>query len=376
MLDAWLALLDAATRAPRGWLDVLKQAGSAQVVLGLPSRELAAAGIERAAIRRLRDPDAEHLERWRAWLTAPQRELVPFGAPQYPQLLTPLPGAPLALWVEGASTELLNAPQLAIVGSRHPTRGGMETAQAFAKHLSQRGLTITSGLASGIDGASHRGALEGCGGTIAVLGCGPDVVFPPAHAKLTREISAHGLLVSEYPPGTPPRAFHFPQRNRIIAGLTLGTLVVEATRRSGSLITARLAGDYGRDVFAIPGSIHNPLARGCHQLLRQGATLVEEAADILTELAPSLRLAAASSSNPRAATETTEASDLSTLFEQPAYRELLAALGYDPVDLAVLSDRCRLTTGELSSMLLLLELEGFVEALPGGRYSRVVMRSR
>jgi DNA processing protein len=301
---------------------------------------------------------------------------VPFGAPEYPQLLAPLPGAPLALWIEGASTELLNAPQLAIVGSRHPTHGGMETAQAFAKHLSQRGLTITSGLARGIDGASHRGALEGCGGTIAVLGCGPDVVFPPEHAKLTREIAAHGLLVSEYPPGTPPRALHFPQRNRIIAGLTLGTLVVEATRRSGSLITARLAGDYGRDVFAIPGSIHNPLARGCHQLLRQGATLVEEAADILSELAPSLRLAAASSPAPNAATEAARASELSALFEQPAYRQLLEALGYDPVDLAVLSGRCRLTTEELSSMLLLLELEGFVEALPGGRYSRAVKRSR
>jgi DNA processing protein len=290
---------------------------------------------------------------------------VTFGSREYPQRLAEIPDAPLALWVEGAKLALLWAPQLAIVGSRSPTADGKETAVAFARYLAQRGLTITSGLATGIDGASHRGAVAAAGGTIAVLGGGLDAIFPREHTKLAAEIAARGLLVSEYAPGVEPQKLFFPQRNRIIAGLTLGTLVVEATRRSGSLITARLALDYGREVFAIPGSIHNPLARGCHHLIRQGAKLVEEAGDILVEIAPLLTAEGFElAPEPIAETEETPA------VRDPSYEKLLSVLGFSPTPIADLSSRTSLTTAELSSMLLLLELEGLVEALPGGRYSR------
>jgi DNA processing protein len=215
--------------------------------------------------------------------------------------------------------------------------------------------------------------LHELGGTVAVLGNGVDVVFPRSHAQLSAEIAQRGLLVSEYAPGVEPRKRFFPRRNRIIAGLTLGTLVVEATRRSGSLITANLAMEYGREVFAIPGSIHNPLARGCHQLIRQGAKLVEEAADILIELAPLLELEGVAVAPLRS---TPAADQEPAHMRDPSYRKLLDALGFSPVPIADLSARVHLTTAELSSMLLVLELEGLVEALPGGRYSRLGKNKR
>lgn len=281
-------------------------------------------------------------------------------------MLRAIPDPPLALWVEGCDLTRLSAPQLAVVGSRNPTRGGRETAEQFARYLSERGVTITSGLATGIDAASHTGGLAGGAGTIAVLGSGVDTIYPHSNMELARRIAADGLLVSEFPPGTPPRPPNFPQRNRVIAGLSIGALVVEAARRSGSLITARLAAEYGREVFAIPGSIHNPLAKGCHQLIRQGAKLVDDVADILVELAPLL----AFDVEPVRSDRAPEDASIS-LTEQPAYRELLDALGFEPTGLATLAERTRLTTAELSSMLLVLELEGLVEALPGGRYSRL-----
>ena len=207
-----------------------------------------------------------------------------------------------------------------------------------------------------------------------MLGSGPDVLFPRSHARLAAEIIARGLIVSEYPPGTPPLAAHFPQRNRIIAGMSAGTLVVEAARRSGSLITARLAGNYGREVFAIPGSIHNPMAKGCHRLIRDGAKLVEEAADVLVELPPLLELAMQPAAPPAGApAEAPE--ETAPLEGQPGYAELLAALGFDPCGISDLARRTGLTAAELSSMLLLLEMEGLVEALPGGRYCRLSKRT-
>jgi DNA processing protein len=295
---------------------------------------------------------------------------VTFGSALYPPRLAEIQTAPLALWVEGPDHALLSAPQLAMVGSRSPTTSGRETAEEFAKYLSARGLTVTSGLAAGIDGASHRGALLELGGTIAVLGSGPDVIFPRAHERLAAQIVTRGLLVSEFVPGMEPQKFFFPQRNRVIAGLAVGTLVVEATRRSGSLITARCAGDFGREVFAIPGSIHNPLARGCHYLIRNGAKLVEEAADVLVELAPQLQLDLADVAPEPAP----HGADVSDVGDDPTYRNLLNALDFSPVSIADLGARVQLTPAELSSMLLILELEGLVEALPGGRYARLGKR--
>jgi DNA processing protein len=364
--DAWLTLLQAAQLAPRHWLAALTELGSAEALVAAPARTLLELGLPEEAVRELADPDAAGLERARRWLDAPNRALVTFGSKGYPQRLAEIPTAPLALWVEGPDHALLSAPQLAIVGSRSPTTTGRDTAEQFAKYLSARGLTITSGLATGIDGASHRGALPELGRTVAVLGSGPDVIFPRAHGPLAREIATQGLLVSEFAPGVEPQRFFFPQRNRIIAGLALGTLVVEATRRSGSLITARWATDFGREVFAIPGSIHNPLARGCHWLIRQGAKLVEEAADILVELAPQLTLELA---EPPAA-EPVEGVENAAVASDPSYAKLLSTLDFSPTSIGDLGPRVQLTTAELSSMLLVLELEGLVEALPGGRYAR------
>jgi DNA processing protein len=236
------------------------------------------------ALAALRDgPDLAALEPALAWLAEPGHHLVTFTDPDYPPLLRQIPDPPLALYVLG-DRACLSTPQLAVVGSRNPTPGGRENARAFARALAEAGLTITSGLALGIDGEAHRGALEADGRTIAVTGTGLDRVYPATHRALAHEIAARGALVSEFAIGSPPRAEHFPVRNRIISGLSLGTLVVEAAERSGSLISARLAGEQGREVFAIPGSIQSPLSRGCHRLIRQGAKLVETAQDILEEL--------------------------------------------------------------------------------------------
>jgi DNA processing protein len=369
--DAWLAVchaaLGATVKARRGWQAALAAFGSVEALAAATPGGLAPYDVSAAAAARLQVRDAETLEAWRTWLAGPCRALVGYGDERYPELLTHCPDPPLALWIEGRA-ELLAAPQLAIVGSRNPTRGGKETAEQFARFLSARGLTITSGLATGIDAASHRGALQAAGSTIAVLGTGIDIVYPRAHEALAVEIRARGLVVSEYPPGITGRKANFPERNRIIAGLAAGTLVVEATMQSGSLSTARAATDAGREVFAIPGSIHNPLARGCHKLIREGAKLVQDAADILEELGPLLSL------TPEQIAAAKETPEEATPIDDPAYANVLEALAYEPTPFATLLGYCRLTAAELSSMLLVLELEGFVEALPGGRYARLAKR--
>ena len=378
-LDAWLTVLQSAT-SPRSQrlLALIDRHAAVSEVIDLPRTELVAAGLSKRQAGKLKDPDRRRMNEWRHWLGQPGRQLITRDSPDYPSMLREIPDPPLALWVEGARENLLNSPQLAMVGSRKPTANGRETAQRFARYLSERGLTIVSGLATGIDGASHRGGLQGCGSTVAVLGSGPDVLFPRSHGRLAAEIIDKGLIVTEYPPGTPPLAAHFPQRNRIIAGMSAGTLVVEAARRSGSLITARLAGNYGREVFAIPGSIHNPMAKGCHRLIREGAKLAEEAADVLVELPPLLELVLESAASPAGTppgAQDESPDEAAPLTSQPGYAELLAALGFDPCGISDLAQRTGLTAAELSSMLLLLEMEGLVEALPGGRYCRLSKRT-
>ena len=279
-----------------------------------------------------------------------------------PPLLGQLGDAPDALYVAG-NPDVLHLPAIAVVGSRNPTRGGLETAFQFSRHLAQAGFCIVSGLAQGIDSAAHRGALEAGAPTVAVLGHGLDQVYPASNRALAEDIFSSGAVISEYPLGTPPLRAHFPQRNRLISGLCLGTLVVEAAKRSGSLITARLAGDQGREVFAIPGSIHNPMSRGCHQLIRQGARLVESLEDLLNELAPLVgHVMQNHSDDTRSATTQTHDGD---------YLKLLDALGFDPQNPDELAKKSGLTIGEVSSMLLILELEGDVESLPGGKFSKL-----
>jgi DNA processing protein len=306
-------------------------------------------------------PDEPALEADLAWLAASGAHIILCTDPDYPPLLAQTPGAPAALYLLG-SAPVLASPALAMVGSRNPTSSGRETARAFAAWFARAGLTVTSGLAVGIDAASHEGALSVEGLTVAVCGTGLDRVYPAEHASLAERIRVRGALVSEFPPRTAPRREHFPRRNRIISGLTLGTLVVEAARHSGSLITARLAAEQGREVFAIPGSIHSPVSRGCHQLIRDGAKLVEEAADVLTELRISV---------PKE-TLTGAHSDLQ---EPPAldkeYEMLLDALGFEPATIDVLVARTHLASESVASMLLILELQGRVAALPGGRYGRL-----
>lgn len=300
-----------------------------------------------------------------AWLQgAPHRHRIDRNSDDYPPLLARVPDPPKCLYVDGDPMALWQ-PAIAIVGSRSPTAGGNDSASSFARLFAASGLIVVSGLALGIDAAAHRGALTS-GRTVAVLGTGPDVVYPRAHRDLHGQIARTGALVSEYPPGTVARPGQFPRRNRIVAGLALGVLVVEASLRSGSLITARLAAEQGREVFAIPGSIHNPLARGCHQLIRQGAKLVETADEVLAELKPMAtelglaiqqRLDLAHPSTPPVATDPKEA-------------HLLNVLGFDPTSIEALIDRTQMPLAELSAMLLKLELDGQIESFRGARYAR------
>ncbi len=295
------------------------------------------------------------------WLEKTENRIIESDSDDFPELLRQIPGPPTLLYIVG-NAEALHMPALSIVGSRNPSRGGKENAYEFAKHLGRSGFCIVSGLAQGIDTAAHEGALAAGAMTVAFLGHGIDRVYPSVNRDLAHRISQNGTLVSEYPLGSPPRREHFPQRNRLISGLSLGTLVVEAARRSGSLITARLAGEQGREVFAIPGSIHNPLSRGCHQLIKQGAKLVENADDIVSELGS---LAGHLMQN-----DTNQEKEESENIEHDAdYEILLSSLSYDPTSADELAENSGLTIDQVSSMLLILELEEKIEALTGGKYS-------
>jgi DNA processing protein len=322
-------------------------------------------GLAAAAGAALQAPDRVRLAADRRWVESERVSLIDATGPLYPPQLAQAAGAPALLYVKG-DAGCLATPQLAMVGSRNPTLPGERTARAFASHLCGAGLTITSGLAIGIDAASHEGALESGGATIAVLGTGIDVIYPRQHRTLAARIAEHGALVSEYPPGSPPIRANFPRRNRIISGLCLGTLVIEAARHSGSLITARLALEQGREVFAIPGSIHNPLARGCHALIRSGAKLVECADDILQELKfSSMKQYVTGAPRDRGA------SCVAVARLDKEYKILLDALGFEPASLDMLVDRTGLPSQSVASMLLFLELEDVVGLHSGGRYVRL-----
>jgi len=354
-----------AARAPGLSADLLARVVAASPDLSLLDHSDAATlgrlGLTTAMVRWLLAPDAARLDADLRWLDAAGCTLLPATDARYPELLRQSPGAPAVLFVLG-SVAALGEPQLAMVGSRNPTAGGRATAREFAAFFARAGLTITSGMALGIDAACHEGALSAGGLTIAVLGHGLDDVYPPQHKELAARIEASGALVSEFPPGVPPLRDHFPRRNRIIAGLTSGTLVVEAARESGSLITARLAGDAGREVFAIPGSIHNPLVRGCHQLIRQGAKLVELAEDVLGELKISLTYQLLATANPGAKKNPSLDKE---------YKILLDALAFEPASVDSLIERTGMNSESIASMLLILELDGHVAPHPGGRYSRM-----
>ncbi|WP_292759461.1 DNA-processing protein DprA [Methylophaga sp. UBA2689] len=321
-------------------------------------------GVDAKIVSALQTPDWEQVERDLEWLSADNRHVIDQQHHLYPELLQQIPDPPALLFVQG-DINLLSKWQLATVGSRNPTASGSDTAFEFARYLAQGDIVITSGLATGIDAAAHKGALAVSGRTIAVIGTGLDRVYPASHRNLAHHIAEGGAIVSEFPLGTSPKAENFPRRNRIISGLSLGTLVVEAAVKSGSLITARMAMEQGREVFAIPGSIHNPLSRGCHQLIREGAKLVETANDIIEELGAIAGVVPQAVEKPASSEQIVVQAELDN-----DYQLLFEFLGYDPIHIDMLIDKSGLTADAVSSMLLLLELQGQVASLPGGRYVR------
>lgn len=290
------------------------------------------------------------IDRTLEWVAQPGNHALTLADPLYPRHLLDTTDPPLLLYVKGRM-DLLSTPSLAVVGSRNATAQGVRNAEQFSEALSKMGLTIVSGLALGIDAAAHEGGLRGRGSTVAVIGTGLDIVYPARNHRLAHEIAERGCIVSEYSLGTPALAPNFPRRNRIISGLSRGVLVIEAAAQSGSLITARLAGEQGRDVFAIPGSIHSPLAKGCHELIKQGAKLVESASDVLDELGVAV-----------AATTPTPAASATA---QAGASDVLQAMSFDPVDIGTLAERCSMEISKLHAELLILELDGRVEMLPG-----------
>ncbi|SEL50360.1 DNA protecting protein DprA [Roseateles sp. YR242] len=403
-LRTWLHLLDSVGRAAARRL--LARHGDAEAVLN--AGQAGWTGLVTAdEAQRLRHGPPKLEQTWhrtQAWLEASDtHSVLLLGDPDYPPSLLHTADPPLMLYLDGRR-ELLGRRAIAVVGSRHPTPQGEDNARMFAAGLGQAGFCVVSGLAMGIDGAAHEASLNTAGGTVAVLGTGLDQVYPLAHEALARHISRRGLLVSEYFIGTPPLAPNFPQRNRIIAGLAEGCLVVEAAMKSGSLITARMASEAGREVFAIPGSIHAPQSRGCHHLLKQGACLVQTLEDLLSELPPTDRPNAQtehpaspthpSGTTPRPASATAvpgpgpltapandavgkPAKDAGGQPADPAdtanpTHPVLRALGHDPISLEQLSQRTGWSVNELAAVLLDLELEGEVARLPGARFQRRV----
>lgn len=360
-LKAWLALSLTRGLGGEGARHLLKEFGSPEAVFAASTGSLKSVVKTEVATEIGKGIADNQLAPTLAWLEDSNNRIVTLADSDYPQALLNIPDPPLLLYMKGR-LDLLNHSTLAVVGSRNATPQGIHNAEAFAKSLSDAGLCIISGMAHGIDAAAHRGALRGQGNnqgsSIGVVGTGLDKVYPAANRNLAHALASQGALISEFPLGTPPLAANFPRRNRIISGMSAGCLVVEASLQSGSLITARLALEQGRDVFAIPGSIHAPQSKGCHALLKQGAKLVETAQDILEELGG---LIATPARHP----------DMQGTDTQGADFALLEQLGFDPVNLDTLGVRCGLTISQLSAMLLSLELEGRISALPGGLYQRI-----
>ncbi|MEK6209098.1 MAG: DNA-processing protein DprA [Pseudomonadota bacterium] len=354
-LLAWLKLGLVAELTPASFRKLLGEFGDPEAVCAASRSGLGRIVPNEVADAILRGPDTTRVDVALLWLEEPGNRIISFADAAYPRLLLEITDPPPLLYVKGDSG-LLNRAALAVVGSRNATPQGSANAEAFARELSDGGFTVISGLALGIDAAAHRGGLAGASSSLAVVGTGLDIVYPARNRDLAHQLAAQGVLVSEFPLGTPALAGNFPRRNRVISGLARGCLIVEAALRSGSLITARYALEQGREVFAIPGSIHSPLSKGCHQLIKQGAKLVESSNDILEELGVSVRVQTAT---------------LGKADALPEHVELLAALGFDPLDLDTLCTRSGLTPETASAMLLTLELDGTVSRLPGGKFQRV-----
>lgn len=388
MLLNWLIAIRAPGLGGRKLVRLLEAFGGMEGIFSASDGSLRKAGLSGETVSYLRSPDNELLTTDKKWLADPTHHLVTWGSDDYPDLLAQIPSAPAALFVVGDPATLWQ-PQIAIVGSRNPTSGGVDNARDFAGEIARRGFVVTSGLASGIDSACHDAAMDAGAGTVAVTGTGLDRVYPASSRQRAVRISRQGALVSEFPPGTKARRQHFPSRNRIISGLSLGVLVIEAGLNSGSLITAGQGTEQGRDVFALPGSIHNPMSKGCHRLIREGARLVETVDEIVEGIAP---MAAELSQCLFARLLTDDGtsvdkpgrepkmsscqsaigvpSKLNAEESDPDYQRLWEKIGFDPKPVDRLVEQSGLTAREVSAMLLMLELRGAVEAHPGGAFSR------
>ncbi|MBL0122018.1 MAG: DNA-protecting protein DprA [Betaproteobacteria bacterium] len=356
--EAWISLHLIAGLGAESTRRLLQQFGSPAAVLSQNSSHLAQWVGPRVASAISEGAPVDKLSLAMRWLEADGNHLLTLADDDYPARLLEIADPPVILYMKGRR-ELLaaaNTAGIAIVGSRNATPGGLQNAETFARALSDAGMTVISGMALGIDAAAHRGGMDGAGSTIAVVGTGLDLVYPARNRALAHQLAEKGLLVSEFALGTPALASNFPRRNRIISGLSRGVLVVEAALASGSLITARQAGEQGRDVFAIPGSIHSPFSKGCHLLIKQGAKLVDDAADILVELkfAPQLQPPTASGSNPTTGEE-----------------EILTAMGYDPVTIDALVAITGTPAEKIMARLTELELAGVIASQPGGKYQRL-----
>lgn len=353
-LALWIALCSINGLGNQGVCQLLQTFGGPASVFSASHSQLRQVIADDLADKIMAGPDQSKAETVLTWLQADNNHVITLADAEYPKALLEIPDPPPLLYAKG-HLHWLNSPSIAVVGSRNASPQGEKNAEDFSQALAQYGYTIISGMALGIDGAAHRGALRANGGTIAVVGTGLDVVYPAKHRDLAHQIAERGLIISEFPLGTPSKAQNFPRRNRIISGLSLGCLVVEANVQSGSLITARLAAEQGREVFAIPGSIHSPVSKGCHQLIKQGAKLVDNIQDVVDELGIISR------------------ENIFSELQKPAeFNPLLESMGFDPVTMEALIERSGLTSENLSAMLLMLELESKVASLPGGRYQRLV----
>jgi len=381
-LQHWVSLWRVPGVGPKNFQKLLSAFGSPEAALKASVDSLQKAGIRSTLAQSISTVNSNTEDTSKAdieWLqAASDHHLITLDCDQYPQQLKQISDPPPLLYVHG-NLSVLNDPQLAIVGSRSPTQGGKTTAYDFSRHLAQTGLCITSGLALGVDGMAHQGAVDVDAPTIAVIATGIDRVYPARHRELAHKIVIKGAIVSEFPIGVQPKSENFPRRNRIICGLSHGTLVVEAALRSGSLITARLASEQGREVFAIPGSIHNPLARGCHQLIRQGAKLVETAEDILEEMASLIDIGSMDNNSRQSETPldhqqntpvaVPDSNEIPGL--QADQQQLLEQMGYDSVPIDDLVLRTGLPVEQLSAMLLMLELQNYVSSSGNSTYTRL-----
>lgn len=356
-IEYWLTLINASGLNLSRCIQLLKKFRHPQAICSASEAQLEACGLAAKTITELKNPDARLLSQQINWSQQPGHSILTWDHSHYPALLKTIYDPPPVLFVEG-HTEILNLPQCALVGSRNPSPQGRETAYQLAMDLVQAQMIITSGLAIGIDGASHQGALAANGKTIAVLGSGLASIYPRSHKGLAAKISEQGALVSEFPPQALPLPWHFPQRNRIISGLSLGTCIVEATINSGSLITAKIAADQGREVFAVPGSIYNPLTKGCHALIQEGAKLVTGAIDILNELKPEDVQYICTKNSP------------ANLELDSISHQLLECVGFEVTSIDQLVQRSGLAVDQVTAQMIMLELKKYVHSAQGG-YLRI-----